>query len=179
MIIDLDDFKKEINDLLLKMQSGENCISETESNLSILLDSKCHKSLRPSFIGELLIKMQMGENCIGETTNKLLHAFIDINGKGPCIEDLSYSNIVNSIQGEDIKGADMLDAIAHEMENNKKLIAEIEHNLMVWKHRQISLLEGSKRILKHLGKDYPLTVKRQSYVVYVSPEDIVIDRNVI
>ena len=35
------------------------------------------------------------------------------------IEDLSYSNLVKLIQGEEIKGADILNSIAHEIEETK------------------------------------------------------------
>lgn len=36
------------------------------------------------------------------------------------IDDLSYSNIVGLIDGEEIKGADVLNSIALEMEENDK-----------------------------------------------------------
>jgi hypothetical protein len=95
------------------------------------------------------------------------------------IEDLSFSNITNIIQGEEIKGSDLLNCIALEMEENKKKIEQLEYDLACAKGREGTLIEGSKRVLKHLGKHYPLAVKRKEYIVVVTENYISIERNVL
>ena len=42
------------------------------------------------------------------------------------IDDLSFSGLVSLIDGSEIKGADVLNNIAHEMEENKKIIEKLE-----------------------------------------------------
>ena len=95
------------------------------------------------------------------------------------IDDLSYSNLVNLIQGEEIKGADILNNIAHEMEENNEIIKKLETDLARAKSRKGSLIEGSHRVLQHLKKEYPLAVKRDKYIVVVTKENISIERNVL
>ena len=95
------------------------------------------------------------------------------------IDDLSFSNLVNLIQGEEIKGADILNNIAHEMEENNKIIEKLESDLARAKSRKGSLIEGSQRDLQHLKKDYPLAVQRNGYIVVVTKENISIERNVL
>lgn len=95
------------------------------------------------------------------------------------IDDLSFSNLVNLIQGEEIKAADILNNIAHEMEENNKIIETIERELSIAKGRKDTLIQGSKRVLQHLKKTTPLAVKRNDYIVVVTDENISIERNVI
>ena len=95
------------------------------------------------------------------------------------IDDLSYSNLVNLIQGEEIKAADILHTIALEMEENNKKIAELESQLNCAKSRKGSLISGSQRIMQHIKKEYPLVVQRQGYIVVVTKENISIERNVL
>mgnify|MGYP003435509382 FL=1 len=95
------------------------------------------------------------------------------------IDDLSFSNLVNLIQGEEIKGADILNSIAHEMEENNEIIKKLETDLARAKSRKGSLIEGSQRVLQHLKKEYPLAVKRDKYIVVVTKENISIERNVL
>jgi hypothetical protein len=95
------------------------------------------------------------------------------------IDDLSYSNIVSLIQDEEIKGADVLTSIAHEMEETKNIIAKLEKDLESAKNREGSLVAGSQRVMQHLKKEYPLAVLRNGYIVVVSKENISIERNVI
>lgn len=54
------------------------------------------------------------------------------------IDDLSFSNIVNIVQGEEIKGADALNSIAHEMEENNIIIEKLENDLACAKGRKDS-----------------------------------------
>jgi len=95
------------------------------------------------------------------------------------IDDLSFSNIVNIIQGEEIKGADTLNCIALEMEENNKIIEKLESDLARAKGRKDTLISGSQRVLQHLKKEYPLAVQRNNYIVVVTKENISIERNVL
>jgi len=95
------------------------------------------------------------------------------------IDDLSFSNLVNLIQGEEIKAADILHTIALEMEENNKAITELESKLNCAKSRKESLIAGSQRVMQHIKREYPLAVKRQDYIVVVTKENISIERNVL
>lgn len=95
------------------------------------------------------------------------------------IDDLSFSNLVNLIQGEEIKAADILHTIALEMEENNNTIAELESKLNCAKSRKESLIAGSQRVMQHIKREYPLAVKRQDYIVVVTKENISIERNVL
>ena len=95
------------------------------------------------------------------------------------IDDLSFSNIVNLIQNQEITGADVLNTIALEMEENNKTIEKLERDLSNAKNRKGSLISGSQRVLQHLKKEYPLAVQRKGYIVVVTSENISIERNVI
>lgn len=95
------------------------------------------------------------------------------------IDDLSFSNLVNLIQGEEIKAADILHRIALEMEDNNKVIEELESQLSRAKGRKDTLISGTQRVMQHIKKEYPLAVKRQDYIVVVTKENISIERNVL
>lgn len=95
------------------------------------------------------------------------------------IDDLSFSNIVNLIQDEETKGSDILNIIAHEMEENNKIIEKLESDLACAKGRKDTLISGSQRVLQHLKKEYPLAVQRSGYIVVVTKENISIERNVL
>ena len=97
----------------------------------------------------------------------------------PYIDDLSFSNLVNIIQGEEIKGADVLNSIANEMEEIKFIIKKLEKDLEIAKNREGSLIAGAQRVMQHLKKEYPLAVQRNGYIVVVTKENISIERNVI
>lgn len=95
------------------------------------------------------------------------------------IDDLSYSNLVDLIEGNEIKGADVLNSIAHEMEKTNEIIAKLERELQCTKNRKESLITGSQRVLQHLKKEYPLVVQRLGYIIVVTKDNISIERNVI
>jgi hypothetical protein len=95
------------------------------------------------------------------------------------IDDLSYSNLVSLIQGEELKAADILHTIALEVEDNDKVIADLESKLNCAKNRKESLIAGSHRVMQHIQREYPLAVKRQDYIVVVTKECISIERNVL
>jgi hypothetical protein len=95
------------------------------------------------------------------------------------IDDLSYSNLVNLIQGEDTKGADILNIIAHEMKETDEKIKKLEKELQMAKCRKENLVLGSHKIVQHLKKDYPLNVQRNGYVIIITRDNITINNNVI
>lgn len=95
------------------------------------------------------------------------------------IEDLSYSNLVNIIQGNKSEGADVLNEIAEEMQENNKRIEELEVMLARANGRKDTLIEGTKRVLSHLNLKTPLAVQRQGYIVVVTDENISIEKNVL
>jgi len=95
------------------------------------------------------------------------------------IDDLSWSGIVNQIQHENVVGADMLVEIAIEKEAIDKDLLDVEIKLQQIKTRQLQLKRGSLLILRHLEKQPPLVVKRKDFIVIVSDEDIIIERNVL
>lgn len=95
------------------------------------------------------------------------------------IDDLSWSGIVDQIQHENTKGADMICAIATEKEQVDSEIADAEIKLQQLKTRQLQLRKGALMVLKHLKKEVPLAVKRQDYIVVVSNENVSIERNVL
>ena len=95
------------------------------------------------------------------------------------IDDLSFSNLVNIIQGDEIKAGDVLNNIAHEMEENNKIIEKLEKDLLSAKQRKSILINGSQLVLQHLKKEAPLAVQRNGYIVVVTKENISIERNVI
>jgi hypothetical protein len=95
------------------------------------------------------------------------------------IDDLSFSGLVSLIDGSEIKGADVLNNIAHEMEENKKIIEKLEKDLELAKNREGSLIAGTQRVMQHLKKEYPLAVQRKGYIVVITDKNISIERNVL
>ena len=95
------------------------------------------------------------------------------------IDDLSFSGLVSLIDGSEAKGADVLNNIAHEMEENKKTIEKLEKDLQRAKNRENSLISGTQRVMQHLKKEYPLAVQRKDYIVVVTKENISVERNVL
>jgi hypothetical protein len=95
------------------------------------------------------------------------------------IDDLSWSNIVNLVQHEEIKGADLLNTCAKELEAVREEIKGFEHDLQCVKSREQTLLRASQDIAKHLKKQLPLAVQRKGYIVVLSADNLTIERNVI
>lgn len=94
-------------------------------------------------------------------------------------KDLSYSKVVDMIQGEEVKGADLLTKIAEEREELTKEIKELETKLDSLQTRRGILWSGAKKVMKHLKLEAPLVVQRQSFIVVVDDENMEIERNVI
>lgn len=95
------------------------------------------------------------------------------------IDDLSWSNIVNLIQGQEIKGADLLSNCANELEAVRVELSELEKTLNRVKSREQTLLRAAQDVAKHLKKELPLAVMRQGFIVVLSKENLTIERNVI
>lgn len=95
------------------------------------------------------------------------------------IDDLSYSNLVSIIQGEDKIGADLINDFANELIEVRSEIATKKHELQCLESRERSLFDAALKVRKHLKKELPLIVQRQGYVVVFSSEELTIERNVI
>ena len=95
------------------------------------------------------------------------------------IDDLSFSGLVDLIDGNETEGARVLNSIAHEMEETKRIIEKLEKDLEKTKNREGSLIAGTQRVMQHLKKEYPLVVQKTGYIVVVTKENISIERNVL
>ena len=65
------------------------------------------------------------------------------------------------------------------MEENNKVIEELESQLSRAKGRKDILISGTQRVMQHIKREYPLAVKRHDYIVVVTKETISIERNVL
>lgn len=96
------------------------------------------------------------------------------------IDDLSYSNIVNLVQGEDATGADLIATCADEFQFIDIEIAELEKQLRNKKFRRESLLNAFSAVAKHLQRPLPLFVSREDYIIVITAENqVIINENVI
>ncbi len=95
------------------------------------------------------------------------------------IKDLSFNNLVNIIQGNEIKAGDTLTLLAEEMEFVKTKITEYEKQLNYFKGRKEALITASSLVVKHINRELPLAVKRQDFIIVVSDKNISIEKNVI
>lgn len=93
--------------------------------------------------------------------------------------DLSWSGIVDQIQHEKIKGADLINTIALQKEDVDKQISDAEIKLQQLNTVRLKLMQGALMVAKHLEIKAPLVVQRKDYIINVSSEDLTIDRNVI
>ena len=94
------------------------------------------------------------------------------------IDDLSFSGITDLIQGEEIKGADILVNIALEKEELEAEIEQVQNKLHQLKTRCNIVNNGANHVLKHLEKKAPLAVQRTGFIVVVTDKNISIERNV-
>ena len=92
--------------------------------------------------------------------------------------DLSYSGITHQIQGDEIKGADLLVQIAEEKEQLEVEIEQAQKKLHQLKTRRDIVNNGANHVLKHLDKKVPLAVQRPGFIVVVTENHIHIERNV-
>ena len=95
------------------------------------------------------------------------------------VDDLSFSGITDLIQGEEIKGADLLVQIAKEKEELEVQIEQTQNKLHQLKTRRDIVNNGANHVLKHLERKAPLVVQRQGFIVVVTDKNISIERNVL
>ena len=95
------------------------------------------------------------------------------------IDDLSYSNIVDLVQGEEIVGADIINTCALELQELKHKKAQLAHEIHCIDVRIGMLVNACYHVAKHLNKGLPLIVSRNSYIIEFSEKDIEIKKNVI
>ena len=93
--------------------------------------------------------------------------------------NLSFSTIVNEIQGDEAKAAQLLIELSVEKEKLDDTIEGLEAQLALHRSRRESIKEGAKNILKHLDKEMPMAIPREKFVVVVSVTGISIERNVL
>ena len=97
------------------------------------------------------------------------------------MESLSFSDVVNRVQGDAKEGSCLLIDLAQEKEALVKQILELEDNLGRLNGRLSSVKEAAKNTLKHLNKKMPLAVLRNDFIVVVTDtKDVIsIERNVL
>lgn len=94
-------------------------------------------------------------------------------------EDLSYSNIVGIVQQKKDVAASLIDGFAKERVEILSDITKCENQLKSLKTREQMLLDAARHIVQHLKLDLPLSVSMNGYLVIVSQNNLMIDRNVI
>jgi len=104
---------------------------------------------------------------------------INLKQKMEYIDDLSYSNIVKIIQGEEVEGSGLLNLLSIELEDLRKNKEETESILRRLKSREETILRASQDVAKHIKKELPLSVIREKYIVILSKDNLLIQRNVI
>lgn len=95
------------------------------------------------------------------------------------MEDLSWSGIVNSLQGDEKMAASLLNDLAIELEEVRKNLNQFEKKVALAKSREATLLRASNDIVRHLKRELPLAVKKSDYIVVISKDNLTIERNVI
>ena len=95
------------------------------------------------------------------------------------LEDLSFSSIVNLLQGDANKAADLLDKIARKKAENISEMERMEKELAKLRNIDNMLYIGAENIMNHLGKECPLSVIRENYIVLVTVNDVTIETNVL
>ena len=93
--------------------------------------------------------------------------------------DLSFSGIVDYIQGDEKVGAEMLVSIARRKEIVDLNIDELQSKLDTLNAERTTLLTGKEHVMNHLEKSAPLAVKRDEFIVVVTDKNISIERNVL
>jgi len=67
--------KRKINDLLLKMQTGENCIGETANKLLDLYNVKKHRKILLKQVNQFIEKVQIDTNIEVSEIDKMIIKF--------------------------------------------------------------------------------------------------------
>ena len=95
------------------------------------------------------------------------------------IDDLSYSNIVNFVQSGEVEGSELLNILSLELEDLRENKEITEGILSRLKNREETILRASQDVAKHIKKELPLSVIREKYIVILSKDNLLIERNVI
>lgn len=95
------------------------------------------------------------------------------------IQDLSYSNIVNLVQKDENKGANLLVDFAVEVERIEITVKEQEEALKQLKLRKHQLITGQSYVIKHLNKEKPLRVIKKNLIVCIQGNESIIERNIL
>ena len=75
----MSDIKKQINDLLLKMQNGENCIGETANNLFHLFNTSSDILAKAQLINALTNTLNVNQNKLGGYQSLRENSFEKLN----------------------------------------------------------------------------------------------------
>ena len=95
------------------------------------------------------------------------------------LEDLSYSNLVNIIQGDERKASELLNDFAKEYEDLDSNIRIKIQQLKDLENRKLNLHKASKNIATHVKKDLPMFVQSEKTVIILTEKSIEIVTNVI
>ena len=95
------------------------------------------------------------------------------------MKDLSYSNLVNTIQSDEKVGGDLIHSFAIERGRIFKEIEEKEAELTMLKLRHEALHDASIKIAQHLKRGIPLGILRDEKLCILRRADFVIESNLI
>jgi hypothetical protein len=95
------------------------------------------------------------------------------------INDLSDKHIIELVNGDETKGADVLTSLAHEKEENNEIIEKLESDLIKAKKRNTDLISASQCVLNNLKKETPIAVIKDKYIIVITNGNISIERNVL
>lgn len=95
------------------------------------------------------------------------------------MEDLSFSGIVNHVQGDVVKGTAVLITLGGGLSELRREIIATENKLRCLKGREADILTGTRYICQHLKKEMPLYVRGGDHILIVSENDLVMVDNVI
>lgn len=93
--------------------------------------------------------------------------------------DLSYSALVDKIQGNISVGKDFIISISSDYIDIKSKIAEAERNLHLLNNEKRELKSGVNHIMKHLNLERPLAIVVNDGIIVVSDADITLESNVL
>ncbi len=99
--------------------------------------------------------------------------------EGLNITDYSYSGLVDVIQGDTEIAGDVLFDLACQLQCINNEIDTLEKNLQSLKTTKADILQASKRVLKHIQKEAPLSVVREKSIIIINDSDMKFETNVI
>jgi hypothetical protein len=95
------------------------------------------------------------------------------------LEDLSCSNLVNILQGDERKASELLNDFAREYEDLESNIRIRTKQLKDLENRKKGLHEASKNVAIHINRDLPILVTIKKTVIILTEKTIEIVTNVI